>query len=470
MAKRNTTGLPKKKKTVVSTPEGTESSPAGLLNKIQDSAKDETGLQRLIIIGVSAIVGILLLAILGGVAWELLVVPNQTIASVNGENITVAEFQERVRLERAIINQEINLGAGLLISFGQDPNTIIQNEPYATYWQEISGQPELLGSRVLNEMIDEQIIRAQAAELGVTVDEAAVNEQVERFFNYFRPTEEPLDPTATLTPTVSPTPFVSPTPSSTPRPTNTPAPTPTPEVTEEAAAEETDASAEGTPSPTPRPTSTPMPTLSPEEREQSFNSQVEQFYTQARSRANLNRETVRRYFEYRALIEALNERIGEDVERTGVYADVRHILVSTQAEAENVLAALAAGESFADLASAVSIDTQSGARGGELGDTPVINYVEPFRVAVVEATIGEITGPVESDFGFHILQVRSREERELTDADYQRAQNVAFNTWLEEVTSEENNTIQRGSNWPRFVPNNPEFLYEPVGVSTETAS
>jgi hypothetical protein len=470
MAKRNTTGLPRKKRKTEEAAEGDASSGGNIVSQLQNQIDDEAGLQRLLVVGTGVVVAIIALLIGGTLLWEYLFVPQQTVATVNGDSISVAEFQERVRLERTVLNQRLNLDFGFFMDIGQDPNQLIQQDPYNTWWQELTGQPELLGSRVLNEMIDEQIIRTAAEERNVTVDPAAIDEQVEQFFNLNRPeeTEEVTDPTETPLPTETPTPFVSPTPSSTPRPTNTPEPTPTP-LEDEAAADESGDDLDVTPTVTPRPTNTPVPTQTFEEREEEFRTNLDQFYTQAQRRSNLNEAAVRRYFEYQALLTALQDDVTAEISQETTYVNSRHILVATQEEAENILAALESGESFAALAQAVSTDTGSGSRGGELGWAPASNFVPEFRDAVSEAPIGETVGPIESEFGFHIIQVSAREEREMTEDEYQRAQAVAFQEWFDGTTSEENNDIQRGDNWPRHVPVEPQFVFEPVGQPTEEA-
>jgi len=84
---------------------------------------------------------------------------------------------------------------------------------------------------------------------------------------------------------------------------------------------------------------------------------------------------------------------------------VRHILVETEEEAQEVLDELEAGADFGELAMERSIDTGSGAQGGDLGPAPRGAYVPPFEEAAWEAELGEVVGPVESDFGFHVLEV-----------------------------------------------------------------
>lgn len=463
MSKRNTTGLPKKKKLH----QADEEQDAGVLGRLlgaQYESREERDahLQRLIFLSIGVVGGILVIAILAAILWETVIVPQRTVATVNGESISISQFQERVRLERTIINQRFYNDIPFLQEIGliQNADQILQQEPYSTYWGEITDDPAVLGARVLNDMIDEQIIRQEAAARGIEVDEAVVEEEIETFFNLIEVTEEPTEEaaaTAEADPTSTPTPFVSPTPTT--PPTSTPPATPTPLVTEEATAEvAADATEEIViPTSTPRPTDTPSPTPSNEERREAFNETVDEFYSEAQDVSELDRETVRSYFEYQALLRALEEEITADVDRMAPFVNARHILVATEEEAQQVITALEEGESFADLARAVSTDTGSGARGGELGWSAASNYVPPFAEAVTNAEIGEIVGPVESDFGFHIIQVRAREERELSDNEFDRAKATAFNEWLEEVTSEENNEIERRDNWPAHVPDQPQF-------------
>lgn len=83
-----------------------------------------------------------------------------------------------------------------------------------------------------------------------------------------------------------------------------------------------------------------------------------------------------------------------------------HILVNTAEEAEALKAKLAEGADFAELAMVSSIDTGSGALGGELGWFGLGMMVKPFEDAVVAAKVGEVTGPVQSEFGFHLILVK----------------------------------------------------------------
>lgn len=86
-------------------------------------------------------------------------------------------------------------------------------------------------------------------------------------------------------------------------------------------------------------------------------------------------------------------------------ADVSHILVETEAEAKEILDLLEGGADFAELAEERSIDEVSAAQGGSLGRAPRGAYVEAFDEAVWNAEEGELVGPVQTQFGFHIIRV-----------------------------------------------------------------
>ena len=92
---------------------------------------------------------------------------------------------------------------------------------------------------------------------------------------------------------------------------------------------------------------------------------------------------------------------------------VRHILVENTTDVDTVVAALEAGGDFATLADEVSTDTATA--GGDLGCALAGRYVPEFAEAALEAPIGELTYPVETSYGFHILIVDSRSGPTLED-------------------------------------------------------
>ncbi|MGB5433843.1 MAG: peptidylprolyl isomerase [Acidimicrobiia bacterium] len=110
------------------------------------------------------------------------------------------------------------------------------------------------------------------------------------------------------------------------------------------------------------------------------------------------------------------ELVSDEVDLADIYENqpallvsvcARHILVATSEEAEAVKARLDAGEDFAEVANEVSLDTNS--VGGEL-PCPVAaaDYVEEFSSASAILPLGEISTPVATQFGWHILVVDDR--------------------------------------------------------------
>lgn len=85
-----------------------------------------------------------------------------------------------------------------------------------------------------------------------------------------------------------------------------------------------------------------------------------------------------------------------------------HILVETEEEAQVVLGRIDGGEDFAAVAMDVSVDMGTGPAGGSLGCSAASSYTQAFAEATVAAPIGEVTEPVETEYGFHIILVEDR--------------------------------------------------------------
>ena len=86
----------------------------------------------------------------------------------------------------------------------------------------------------------------------------------------------------------------------------------------------------------------------------------------------------------------------------------RHILIEGEDEAKKVAARVKGGEDFAKVAAEVSKDPGSKTDGGELGFFTKDRMVEPFAEAAFKMKPNEISDPVKSQFGWHVIQVEER--------------------------------------------------------------
>ncbi|MGH3665321.1 MAG: peptidylprolyl isomerase [Egibacteraceae bacterium] len=94
--------------------------------------------------------------------------------------------------------------------------------------------------------------------------------------------------------------------------------------------------------------------------------------------------------------------------RFGQRAQARHILVEKRAEAVDVKRQLDSGADFAQLARQQSADTGSASNGGDLGEVARGQMVPEFEQAVFDAKVGDVVGPVETQFGFHVIEVTGK--------------------------------------------------------------
>jgi peptidyl-prolyl cis-trans isomerase C len=95
---------------------------------------------------------------------------------------------------------------------------------------------------------------------------------------------------------------------------------------------------------------------------------------------------------------------------TPAQACAKHILVPTLEEAQSIQADIASGTAFEDLAVEKSQDPGSGANGGDLGCFPMGAMVPEFEQAAFSAPLNEVSEPVQSQFGYHLILPYERQE------------------------------------------------------------
>ncbi|HNR96862.1 MAG TPA: peptidylprolyl isomerase [Anaerolineae bacterium] len=111
--------------------------------------------------------------------------------------------------------------------------------------------------------------------------------------------------------------------------------------------------------------------------------------------------------------------------------NARHILVDSEEKGQEVLKKLKEGATFADLAKEYSTDTGSASSGGDLGWFPRGMMVTEFEEAAFTLPIGETSGLIKTDFGYHIIQVVDRGTRPLPAEMLEQHQQEAFGAWYD---------------------------------------
>ena len=90
-------------------------------------------------------------------------------------------------------------------------------------------------------------------------------------------------------------------------------------------------------------------------------------------------------------------------------ASARHILVYSEEACLDLKKQIEEGTDFAEAAKTHS-QCPSGSRGGELGSFRPGQMVPEFDKAVFTGNVGELQGPIKTEFGYHLLEVTSRQD------------------------------------------------------------
>lgn len=147
----------------------------------------------------------------------------------------------------------------------------------------------------------------------------------------------------------------------------------------------------------------------------TFKEQYGEGYEAALAQSNVTEEMLKSNIRFKLLqekatkdVEITDEEIQKYYDQASQELNARHILVEDEATANEIIEKLNAGEDFAELAKEFSTDPGSGAQGGDLGWFSVGTMVPAFNDAAYALEIDKISEPVQSDFGYHIIQVKEK--------------------------------------------------------------
>jgi peptidyl-prolyl cis-trans isomerase D len=369
---------------------------------------------------------------------------NEPVAEVNGVKITTGEWQERVKFQRVQMINAYNQYAFYQQNFGFD---------YSQQMQQVAGtlsNPELLGQQVLDQMTDEILIRQEAEKLGITVTGEEIENSVRENFGFF--------PDGTPTPTVTPTEVLFPTLSSeqltlypsTSTPTEAPTSTVTPTATLDLSATpaSTATTAAATPTFVPEP---PTATATPY-TEEGFKTEYENTLKSFKT-YKISEKTIRSVYEAQLFRQKLLAELTKETPRTEEQVWARHILVEKEVEAVAAYELIKQGVDFEKVAKTYSKDTSSGPAGGDLGWFGKGAMVLDFEKVAFDMEVGEVSEPVLTEFGYHIIQVLGHQDVPLNATQYEQKKETELSNWL--VNAQAKATINTFDVWKQRVPTEP---------------
>ncbi len=152
----------------------------------------------------------------------------------------------------------------------------------------------------------------------------------------------------------------------------------------------------------------------------------------------LTRETVRAMFKEQLLASKVMQQVIDQVPTRATHVNARHILVPTEEEAQRLLRQIQAGADFAELAQTHSQDAFTREQGGDLGYFPRgILTSQAVEDAAFALQPGQVSDVVESELGYHIVQVVDRvDDKEISPENLQELRRKAEQTYLNRLHEE----------------------------------
>ncbi len=318
----------------------------------------EQELQRRIYIGLGIVLALVVLLIAVGVINEYVIKPNKPVATVNRDKISQEAFKRRLRFEQDNLVAQINQ----YLQFGEQfsnggPNPFLSSvEPMYNQLAD----PQQLAYTVLDKMIEDTVVKQLAKEYNATVTPEEVQAEIEKQFGYDREAEQ-------------------------------------------AAAESSDT------------VTNTKPAMTEDEFQQRYNDYIQNL----EAKGSLTEEEFRNLFATFLMRKKLEENAPLEFDQTDEAVKVRYILIKPEPEApvekreadalKKITDArkriVEDGEDFAEVAKEVSEDPGSAPNGGDLGCFGKGQMVPEFEKAAFSMEKDQVSEPVKTDFGYHIIQV-----------------------------------------------------------------
>ncbi|MCS7179237.1 MAG: SurA N-terminal domain-containing protein [Anaerolineae bacterium] len=390
--------------------------PRPLTRKQRTRAEREARMNRWIIAGTVA-VGVLVIGILlfGYLATD--VFPRRKpVATVNGVPITTADFQARVRHYRIVLQQQKDyLSAQRMELDPTDPSNAFLLEYLDNQIRQIDAMLSdtytmMVGQEVLDQMVQEEIIRQEAIRRGLSVSSEEIDRAIEEQFGYNRDAAM----AALLTPTIV-------------------------------------APVSGTAETVVTATATPIPTPIPKEE---FDRRYQEYVKTYLKPSGLSEAQFRAMVEATLLYDKLYQAMAAELPSAMEQVQIRYFSFPTHEEAEQVVERLGQGEKWEAIAAEIEADDQ----GEGMASEPewatrgflVQQFGDEAARTIWETPAPRYTAPLTGTVGnrWYVVQVMGREVRELEPWLRSYEEQQAFQEWLQAQMA----TVQYTEDWASKIP------------------
>jgi parvulin-like peptidyl-prolyl isomerase len=337
----------------------------------------------LILVGLLAAIVVIILAV--GIVRELVLKPSSPVATVNGEKLTTADYQNLVTYNRYNYYNNLSQLEDGLEQMRAEPE---ENAFLISFYEQQLGQVQtaltLAPQDAVEELIDAELARQKAEQLGIEVSAQEVDQAIEDDFRgaLTQQAQQPITGTEEL--------------------------------------------------PTPTPVS---------------QADVDDLYDRVIDAMKISDSAFRTIVRRTLLLEKVQDTLAAEVPTTGLVADVQLIKTETEDEALSAKERIEGGEDFAIVAQEVSTDTLTVEDGGAVGLVAPGQLSGRYGAAldtyVFSLSAGEL-GLVESDGMFYVVLVVNRDENgPLPEEILSQRQNSALTDWLEEQKNSPDVEIER---------------------------
>jgi len=361
--------------------------------------KKDEDIQR-ILIWIAVAVLAIIVAVLGyGLYMEKVVKPGRPVAKVNAVEINTQAYQARVRYQRILTLEQIGLYTDYLKKIGTDEafQALVQQfeATKASLENQLSpGMTVPFGKQVLDQMVEEEFVRQEAAARGLTVSAAEIDQQTEQFLGYDREADVAASEAVTETQSV----------------------------------------------------------MTEEEYRQGYAN----FKTDVLEVSGLSEDDLRRMMETELLKVALKAQLGANAEIEVDQVQLTYLATTAEEDAEALWQRIEQGEDIATLMEELNQNDNEQNQGGDLpwmtAEQLASQVGSELTTLALDTPIGEAAEPVQGPDGlYYIIYVEGHEVRPLDDYLLQQAQEQEYQKWLVQQQAEKVEYLD----WQEVTPGEP---------------